>query len=452
MSATVKYIDPTAVELEITISAPEFAQAEERAFRRLAQSARIPGFRPGKAPRSVFEAQYGHHTVHERALEQVVPEAYSQAIREHNLTPIDHPKLEVLPQEGGTEGDVHVRATVTVRPNITLGTYKGIELTGKSFEVTDETVENALEELRKGAAVLVPADRSVAFGDTATLDYEGRIDGVAFEGGAATDQPTEILEDRFIPGFAQGIVGMSAGESKEIEAEFPADYLKAELAGKHAVFTLTVREVKSRELPELTDDFSARYRPDGTLTDLRADLRTRLVESARLQNRRDLSVTLIEKLLAMHDFPVPPLLLERENEALQQEAKNDAARVGASWEEYLRAAGLEEERFLEERSVEAQRRVASSLLLSEIAKVEKIQASAEEVDAEVAALCRQYGQTKERMLELLRPTFSTLIEGIVRKKTIEFLLDSAVIVRSDEASSTQTAQPADSVETSQAGL
>jgi len=208
-AATVKRIDPTQVELEISISQEELDAAREVAFKQLVRNVRIPGFRPGKAPRKIFEAQYGSNVISDRAMDALVPEAYNRALRENDLQPIDEPQMELLPEEEGQP--VRLRATVNVRPEIELREYKGIALSGPSTAVSDADLNRSLEALRHESATHVPVDRPVAMGDVATLDYEGRIDGVPFEGGAAQGQATEILEERFIPGFAQGIVGMSAG-------------------------------------------------------------------------------------------------------------------------------------------------------------------------------------------------------------------------------------------------
>ena len=237
-AATVKRLDPTQVELEIAIEAAELDAARERAFKQLVKNVRIPGFRPGKAPRRIFEAQYGTAGIEERAIDAVVPGAYSKAIEDNNLEPVDRPQMELLPEEEGLP--LRVRATVSVRPEIELGTYKGLELAGESTAVGDDDVENTVQQLRKDAATLVPVERPIEIGDRPTVDYLGKIDGVPFEGGSAQGQSIEIVESNFIPGFAAGIVGMTAGQTKDVEAKFPDDYQNAELAGKTAVFTITI--------------------------------------------------------------------------------------------------------------------------------------------------------------------------------------------------------------------
>ena len=440
-AATVKHLDPTQVELEIAISDEELGAARERAFRQLVKNVRIPGFRPGKAPRRIFEAQYGTAGIEERAMDAVVPSAYSRALQENALEPVDQPQMELLPEEEGQP--LRVRATVYVRPAIDLHDYKGVELAGRSSAISDEDVETALRELRKNTATLAPVDRPVELGDTPTIDFAGKIDGVPFEGGTAEGQSTEIAEDRFIPGFATGVVGMRAGETKDVEARFPDDYGTSELAGKTAVFTLTVHENKIAELPEFDDDFAKRIAgPEATLESLRADLRARIEANKRQSQRRTLSGALLEKLVAAHAFPVPAVLVERETENLRQEGKAHVERAGMAWDAYLEQQGKTEEQLLADYRAEGERRVKTSLLVEAIAKAENITATNADIEAEVGQLSRQYGQPREAILEMLRSNIGALIDGVVRTKTVEFLLDHATIQENDAASS----EPAEKTE------
>ena len=441
-AATVKRLDPTQVELEIPIDPSELANEQERAFRELSKNVRMPGFRPGKVPRKLFEAQYGSAQIQERAMEAVVGKAYPKALEENDLDPVDAPQMELLPVEEGQP--VRVRATVAVRPQIELGTYKGIELEGPSAAVSDTDVENALTELRKDSGTLLPVDRPVALGDVPTIAYEGKIDGVPFDGGKAENQPTEILEERFIPGFASGIVGMSAGETKDIEAHFPADYSNTELAGKTAVFTITVHENKVSELPELDDEFAKRFRGEGaTVASLRDDLRGRLEENARARQRRALSGVLMEKLIAAHDVALPAVLVERETENLANESKGYIERAGLEWSAYLEKQGKTEEEILAGYRADAEQRVKGSLLVEAIAKAENIVATNADVDAEIAQLSQQYGRPREDILRMLQSNIGALVDGIVRTKTLEFLIDNAKVVEADPAAAVTEAATSD---------
>ncbi len=440
-AATVKHLDPTQVELEIAISAEELAAARERAFKQLVKNVRIPGFRPGKAPRRVYEAQYGTAAIEERAMDAVVPDAYSRALQENGLDPVDRPQMELIPDEEGQP--LRVRATVSIRPQFALHDYKGIPLEGTSTAVSDDEVEAALAALREDQGTLVVVERPVALGDTPTIDYIGKIDGVPFEGGEAERQPTEILAERFIAGFADGIVGLSAGESKEVEAHFPGDYSNAELAGKAAVFAITVHENKLMELPELDDEFAKRFgREDGTLASLRDDLRNRLEAQKREEQRRHVTGLLLEKLMGAHEFALPPVLVDREIANLASQAKGYIERAGLGWEQYLAKEGKTQESLDAEYRSEAEKRVKGSLIVEAIGKAENVQATSADIEAEVAQLSRQYQQPREAILEMLRSNFNALVDGIVRTKTVEFLLDHANITEVAASAQATSGSPA----------
>lgn len=426
MSATFKQIDPTKVELEIEIPPDDLQKAREAAFRDLVRKAKVPGFRPGHVPRKIFEQQYGTEIIAERAMEELVPELYTKALREHEIEPVARPQMQLVPDDDGNP--VRVVATVAVRPKIELGEYKGIELTAVAEKADDEDVEQSMNALRRDAATLVPVDRPVQMGDIVTLDYEGRIGGEPFEGGKAEGESAEIREDRFIPGFADGIVGMKAGETKEVTARFPDQYGHAELAGKDAVFTVTAHEVKEPELPPLDDAFAARVSNQGTLLELKVDIRKRLDAMAATRARRTLTAQLVERLLERYDFPLPDVLVEYEVESLLADSKNYIARLGRDWTEYLKMAEKTEDELRAQYGEEARRRVRSTLLIEAIAKAESIEATTQDVEAEIEALAQQYGQPRERILEMMRSNLDTLISGIVRTKTLDYLLDNAKIV------------------------
>jgi trigger factor len=439
VSATLKQLDATRVELEIPIAEKDLEVARNRAFHELSKRAKIPGFRPGKVPRGIFEQHYGRGMIEERALDEVVPRAYSQAIEELDLYPLANPDIELLPAE--REGEpVRVKATVTVRPEITLGEYKGIEIAQQRDTATDEEVEESLAALRRDAAILVPVDRGLRLGDVATLDYEGRVGGEPFEGGKAEQQATEIEAGRFVPGFVDAILGLKAGESKTFDVTFPEDFPKKELAGKPVTFTVRVHEVKERELAPLDDAFAERVagRPM-TLLELKVDLRRRLDALAAAKARRAMGAEVVEKLLAAHDFPLPAVLVEHEMDALlgdyrhwvernapDPEPAGDEAAAGArTWAAALAEMGKAETEVRESFRAEAERRVKTSLLLGAIARAEGLSATREDIEHELEHVAAQYGQPKERMLELLAPNLGSIAAGIVRNKTIDLLLAAA---------------------------
>jgi trigger factor len=402
------------VALEFPVTEGELAAAEERAFRRLARNVRLPGFRKGKVPRKIFEQTYGAGAVTTEAVEEVVPEAYAKAIREHELQPVDRPKFEVVEENDGRP--TRMKATVEVRPAIELHRYKGIAVSRPSLAVSDADVEQSLEALAKERATLVPVDRAARLGDVATIDYEGTVDGSPFAGGRGEGEVIELSEGRFVPGFATGIAGMVVGETKQVEAEFPPGYPSAELAGKPAFFAVTLRELKEPELPPLDDDFAKAISENQTVTQLREDIRRRLEAVAAGRGRRFVGNAVMAQLLATHDFPLPSSLVENEVGQLVEEASETSQAVEKS-EAELRDA----------HRGEAESRVKAALLVQAIANAENIVATPADVTAELEALARRYGQPVARIRKALGNSLLSLMDGIVRNKTLDLLIDNAVV-------------------------
>jgi trigger factor len=386
---------------------------------------RLPGFRPGKVPRKVFEQTYGTHSIEEEAMEDVVPRAYAAAVREHDLEPVARPNIELLPEEDGKP--MRVKAVVEVRPEIALKTYKGLAITQPVIDVTDADVEMSLQQLAKERATLVPVERPAKLGDVVTMDYAGSIDGVPFDGGTAQGQVTELDERRFIPGFAAGIVGMSAGDKKDIEAQFPDDYQQTDLAGKKAVFVIAVHDVKELELPALDDEFAKHISETMSMDELRADVRTRLDAIAKGRLRRDTGNQAMTQLLAAHEVALPESMVEGELEQMLGDTTQEAQRNGLSLEEYLKATDKSEEDLRKELRVDAEQRVKGTLLIEAIAKAEKIEATPADLQGELASLAAQYRQPVEMIRKALGNNVHSLVDGIVRNKTLDLIIDNAKI-------------------------
>ncbi|HEY1655674.1 MAG TPA: trigger factor [Candidatus Tumulicola sp.] len=428
---------PTQVELEISISADELAAAEDRAFRKLVKSVRLPGFRQGKVPRKVFEQSYGSTDITNQAIDEVLPEVYAKAVREHDLEPVDRPKMEVLEERDGRP--VRLKATVEVRPEITLGRYKGVAVPRPSFVVTDADVERSVTALAKERATLVPVDRPAEGGDVVTMDFSGAIDGVPFEGGSAENQVAELSEGRFIPGFVDGIVGMRGGEERQVEAHFPDDYAEANLAGKTAVFAVKLHDVKRLDLPVIDDEFARSMSENSTLDALRADVRRRLEAISAARERRAVGNAIMEKLLAAHAFALPETMVAAEVDRLVNEA---ASRSGGKLDEQLAALGKTEEQLRAEFRVEAEARVKGTLLIEQIARTENIVATPADISAELDALARQYRQPVAKVREALGNSVLTLMDGIVRNKALDFLIDNAEAGAGAAPPSEETPEPA----------
>jgi trigger factor len=425
-TSTLTRLAPTQVELEIPITPEELEAAQERAFRRLAKNVKLPGFRAGKVPRRVFEQTYGSEAIASEALEDVVPEVYARAVREHELSPVDRPKMELLPAEEGKPS--RLKATVAVRPEIGLHDYKGIEVERDAPTIDDDDVERSIGALAKERATLVPVERPAQLGDVVTLDYEGKIDGVAFEGGTANGQMTELDENRFIPGFASGIAGMNAGETKEVEAVFPSDYPKEDLAGKTAIFTVTVHDVKALELPPIDDEFAKTISENETLDALRADVRKRLEVIAQSRERRAIGNAVMEKLVDAHEFPLPEVLVDREVDNMVNDLAAQVGQSGSTLDDYLQEQGKTVDELRESFRADAAQRVKGTLVIEEVARAEGINATPADIAEELSALSRQYGQPVDRIRKALGNNVVSLMEGIVRNKTLEFLVDNAKVI------------------------
>jgi trigger factor len=429
-TSTLTRLAPTQVALEIPITGEELAAAEDRAFRKLAKNVRLPGFRRGKVPRKIFEQAYGAEAVTNEAMDEVIPEVYAKAIREHDLAPVERPKMEILEQSGGRP--TRLRATVEVRPEIALGEYRGIAATRPSASVSESEIDRSLEALARERATLVPEERPAQLGDVVTADYEGRVDGTAFEGGSASGEVFELREGRFVPGFAEGIAGMKAGETRSIDVRFPDDYGAAELAGKNVTFTVSLRDVKRLELPVLDDAFAQSLSGNQTVDELRADLRRRLEAVAQARARRVVGNAVMERLLAAHDFPLPPTMVESEVDHLISDAAAAAARGGVNYDEFLKQSGKSEEELRAGYRAEASSRVKATLLIEQVAKAENIVATPADVMHELEALSRQYGQPVARIRKALGNNLLSLMEGIVRTKTLDFLIDNAQVTTFEE--------------------
>ena len=356
-------------------------------------------------------------------MDDVVPEAYTRAVREHAIEPVERPHMELLPQEDGQP--IRIKAKVSVRPEIDLKDYKGVRIEEDPVNVTDDDVERSLKALGRDRATLVPVDREAKIGDYVVVDFEGKIDGVAFEGGTAENQTTELSEERFIPGFASGIAGMKVGDTRDVTATFPADYGKEDLAGKDAVFTVKLHEVKEMELPPIDDEFAKAVSKNETLEELKADVRKRLEVIAQNKSRKELGNKIMDKLLETHDFPLPPVMVDHEIENMLSDARGFAARMGLGWDDYLSQAGKTEDELRTDYRTDAERRVKGTLIVEAIAKAENINATPADVQSELKGLAEQYQQPVERIKQALGNNVLSLMDGIVRSKTMDWLIENA---------------------------
>lgn len=413
--------------LTIEVPAEDVNKALDKAFAKVVKQINVPGFRKGKMPRPMFEKMYGVEALYQDALEIIIPDAYSNAIDEAGIEPVDFP--EIAGTENFAKGENFTfTATVTVKPEPKLGEYKGLEVTKLPTEVTDEEVEEQIQDqLAKKAELEIKEDEAIVEGDTAVIDFEGFVGDEAFEGGKGEDYPLEIGSGSFIPGFEEQLVGVKAGEAKDVVVTFPEEYHAAELAGKEATFKVTVKEVKTKVLPELNDDFAKEIDPEVEgLEALRAKIKEQTAEQKKADSEGALRDELVEKAAANTEVEIPASMIKNEVDRMLQEFGQRLQMQGMNLDLYFQFSGQNEEALREQMKEDAENRVRVSLTLEAIAAAENIQVSEEDITAELDTMAAQFGMTVEQIKTALGGT--TVLENDIRtKKTVELLVENAKI-------------------------
>ena len=409
--------------LTVEVSADKVNEGLNAAFQKVVKQVNVPGFRKGKMPRAMFEKRFGVESLYQDALDILLPEAYGNAIDETGIEPVDRPDIDIEQMEKGKE--LVFKATVTVKPEVTLGEYKGLEVEEFDTNVTDEDVANELKTLQERQAELVIKEEgTVENGDTAVLDFEGFVDGVAFEGGKAENHSLEIGSGSFIPGFEEQLVGLAAGESKDVEVTFPEEYHAAELAGKPAVFKVTIHEIKGKELPELDDEFAKDVDDEvETLDALKEKIKTRLENSKKHEAEHQLRDTVVEKAAANAEVEIPEVMVTNEVNRMLQEFEQRLQMQGMNLELYFQFSGQDENALREQMKEEAVNRVRVNLTLEAIAKAENLEVTDEDVNAELENMAGMYNMTIDSIKQALGG-----LEGVKSdlklKKAVDFLVEN----------------------------
>lgn len=415
------------VTITVEVGKDEFAPAIEKAYKKQVKQMKIPGFRPGHAPRKVIEGMYGVEVFFDEAMNIAFPAAYQAALEEGKLEPVDHPQVEVtdVSADGFT-----FKATFANYPEVKLGDYKGLTAVKPAVEVTDETVDQQMQQMRERNARLVSVEREAQNGDTAVIDFEGKKDGVPFEGGKSENYPLELGSGSFIPGFEEQIVGMKAGEEKDIQVTFPEAYQAEDLAGKDAVFSIKLHEVKAKELPELDDEFAKDVSEFDTLDELKADLRKKAEESQEASANQAFENNLMELVTANMECDIPEAMIENQARRVVDDYKMQVQSQGISFAEYLKMTGMKEADLLDSAKEPALRQIRNSLALEAVVKAENIEASEEEIDAECQKMADQYGVKLEDIKKYLPA--ADLAEQIKREKALKLIVDSATAKAAEE--------------------
>ena len=426
MKVTAENGENQQVTLTIEVEAAEVSKAVERAAKRLANRVNIPGFRKGKAPRKIVERNVGMDALLQEAFDLIAPKAFSDALDDQKIDPVTRPNIDIVTLEEGK--NLIFKATVTPRPEVKLGDYKGLKVEKAAAEVSDEDVEKQLKNFqdRQGKMVEAPEGAAVENGDFTTLDFEGFVDGEAFEGGKGQDYPLQIGSGSFIPGFEEQLVGAKVGEEKEVKVKFPEEYHSAELAGKDAMFKCTVRSIKHKELPEIDDELAKKVSTFQTLDELKADIRKNLLENAEKKAENDQKTAVIEQATENITVDIPAVMIDNRVTAMIQEMAMRLEQQGMKLEQYLQYAGTDIAKIREDYRETAEKNVKTDLMLEEVAKAEDIKVEAKDLDAEVASMAAAYGATPQQVQKIIKEQgrIGDLAASVLRKKTAQFIIDS----------------------------
>ena len=425
MSFQVEDLGKNMVKLTIEASAEDFEKAMEKAFQKNKNKINVQGFRKGKAPRMMIEKMYGAGIFYEDAANEIIPDAYEAAAKESNLEIVSRPDIDVTQIEKGKS--FIFTATVAVKPEVTLGEYKGIEVPKANVEVTEEEVDAEIERVRnQNARTVTVEDRAVADGDITTIDFEGFVDGAPFEGGKASDYSLTIGSHSFIDTFEEQLVGKNIGEECEVNVTFPADYHAENLAGKPAMFKVTVKGIKVKELPELDDDFAQDVSEFDTLAEYREDVKKGLVTRKEAEAKAAKEDAAVAKVVETSTMEIPQPMIETQKAQMADEFAQRIQMQGLSLEQYFQFTGMDSAKFMETLEPQAIKRIQSRLVLEAIAKAENISASAEEIEAELQKVADAYHMELSKVKEIFGDSEkSTFAMDIAVQKAADFIVAQA---------------------------
>ncbi|MET3196300.1 trigger factor [Bacillus sp. OAE603] len=423
MTAKWEKLEANVGLLTVEVEASEVDKGLDAAFKKVVKTINVPGFRKGKLPRPIFEQKFGIEALYNDALDVILPEAYSQAVQEVGIEPVDRPEVDVEQMEKGKT--LIFKAKVTVKPEVKLGEYKGLEVEETDATVTEEDVQAELTKLQeRQAELVVKEDGTVEQGDTAVIDFEGFVDGVAFEGGKGENYALEIGSGSFIPGFEDALVGTKSGVETDVNVTFPEEYHSAELAGKAATFKVTVHEIKSKELPELNDEFAKDVNDEvETLDALKAKIKADLEESKKAQAEGSLRDALVQKAADNAEVEIPDVMFESQVDRMVKDFEQRIAQQGLNLELYYQFTGTKEEDLRGQMRTDAEARVKIDLTIDAIIEAEKIEATEEEVNEELGRLSEMYNIPADQLVGMLGGT-DAVRDDIQIRKAVELLVDS----------------------------
>lgn len=415
-------LEKSRVALTIETSAEEFEAAVNKAYLKMRGKINVPGFRVGKAPRKIIEKMYGAEVFYEEAVNIILPDAYEAAVKEQELEVVGYPQVEL---ESCTKDGVVFKCTVAVYPEVKLGQYKGLEAPKAEVKVVAADVNARLKEMADRNSRLVSVERAVKKGDTADIDFEGFDNGVAFDGGKGENFDLEIGSGSFVPGFEDQLIGMKAGEEKDIDITFPENYTP-ELAGKPVVFHVKVNEVKEKQVPAIDDEFAKDVSEFDTLKDLKADIKKKLTAERTESAQRAFEDVLMAKVAEGIEADIPEEMVELQAERMMEQFKQQLASQGIPFDQYLKMTNTAEADFRKQAQGPAADQVKMDLAVEAIIKAEGLEASDEDVESEMKSVAEKYGMDLDTVKKYLRP--ENVKEQVIREKVVKLVADSAVAV------------------------
>ncbi len=425
MSLQVEKLEKNMAKLTIEVPAEELEAAIEQAYQKNKGRIQIPGFRKGKVPRKLIEQMYGKSFFYEDAANALIPEAYEKAVEECTETIVSSPKIDVTQIEAGKP--FIFTAEVALKPDVTLGQYKGVEVPAADTAVTDEEVDADLNQQRENNSRMVTVDRAVEDGDIAVIDYEGSVDGVAFEGGKGENYSLAIGSHSFIDNFEEQLIGKKAGEEVDVNVTFPEEYHAKELAGKPALFKVSVKEVKEKQLPELDDEFASEVSDFETLAEYKEDIRKKLGEKKEEDSKRAKEDAAVEAVIAQAQMEIPDAMVETQQRQMLDDFAQRLQMQGMSLDLYCQYTGQTQASMLESVKPQALKRIQSRLVLEAVAAAEGIVASEEDYENEVKRMADNYKMEADKVKEIMGESGKKqIMEDLAVSRAADFVRDNAV--------------------------
>jgi len=426
MSVQVEKLEKNMAKLTIEVSSEEFENAIAKAYKKNKNKISMPGFRKGKAPRAMIEKMYGKGIFYEDAANSIIPDAYADAAKESELEIVAQPEIDVTQIESGKP--FIFTATVALKPEVTLGEYKGIEVEKKEVEVTDEEVEAEINKVRESNARMLDIDdRATQDGDTVLIDFDGYVDGKQFEGGKADDYSLVLGSHSFIDNFEEQLVGKNIGDDVEVNVTFPENYQAEELQGKPAVFKVKIKEIKVKELPELDDDFAQDVSNFDTIAEYKEDLKKKLTENKEEALKREREEAVIGKIIENAQMDIPEQMVDAQTRQMTQEFAQRLSSQGLSIDQYMQFTGLTPQKMLEELKPQALKRIQSRLVLEAVVAAENIETTEEELDKEIENMASMYQMEVDKLKEVIGEEEKKQIGlDLAVQKAVEIVTEAAV--------------------------